>query len=87
MLINGRKVGIHYSKVLNPKQCEEMHRFLSILSTYDRQAREKGVKLNIGRQLKEYRGYKTTEKQRAGKREYMVGYLAGKKEKEIANIR
>lgn len=61
----------HYSKALKPEQCEEMHKFLSILSTGARMAHEQGTRPDITAYINEWRGYKTTDSERKANREYM----------------
>jgi hypothetical protein len=62
-------MAIHYNKVLNPQQCEEMHKFLILLKTCYKKANQLEIKPDIEKYMKEYRGYKTTEQNRKANRE------------------
>ena len=61
----GERISIPMERALNPDQCEDMRRFLSLLARYDDIAKKAGRKLDVGKFMVEYRNINQLPETRA----------------------
>jgi len=61
----GERISIPMERALNPDQCEDMRRFLSLLVRYDDIAKKAGRKLDVGKFMVEYRNINQLPETRA----------------------
>lgn len=73
-------MSVNYREVLDPRQANEMFRFLHLITWAWNEATEVGVKPNLEDFIKEWRGIPTTEEEKRKRRQRkQADYMKRKK--------